>query len=270
MSIHLSHFRLTPQILKTLIEYLEELQLSKSYSTVEGYSYDISKFIEYMLDQGMRRLATLKSQNIISYLTYCKDYKSEATINRYYMSLRSFCAFLLKRKYIKEDIIEEITVPAAKQKAPKILTEDEIEALISATDLDTEAGLRDRAILELFYSSGLRVSELCDLSFEDISANSVRIVSGKGSKTRTIPMTHGCRKWIDQYIEKYRGKEEGYLFLTLQGKKLNRHVVFKMVAKNAQKAGLERTTPHSLRHACATHLLDSGAELFKLLLHLLT
>ena len=181
--------------------------------------------------------------------------KSASTVNRYFMSIRSFCAFLRKRKHIADDLTEDISIPVAKQKAPRILTIQEIEKLLTQPE-----NLRDKAILELLYSSGLRASELCDLSLEDLGQDNIRVVCGKRGKTRTVPMTQAAIRAIEAYVQE-RGKEEGYLFLTLNRKQLRRQVVCKMIERNARKAGLERVTTHSLRHACATHLLDSGADL---------
>ena len=206
------HSPITQQTLTILSEYIDDLSLSKSDLTVSAYSYDITKFLEFISEKGIKRVSSIKPSIIVAYLSSCKGVKSASTVNRYFMSIRSFCAFLRKRKHVAEDLTQDISIPAAKQKAPRILTIQEIEKLLNQPE-----NLRDKAILELLYSSGLCASELCDLSLEDLGQDNIRVVCGKRGKTRTVPMTQAAIRAIEAYVQE-RGKEEGYLFLTLNRK----------------------------------------------------
>jgi integrase/recombinase XerD len=131
--------------------------------------------------------------------------------------------------------------------------------------VNTESGLRDRAMIELLYSSGLRATEICDLKLNHISDMQVMVKCGKRGKTRTIPMTEQAYQWINTYVEKHRKErfshDQGLLFVTLQGKPIRRQFLFLMIKDYVCKADLQEITPHTLRHACATHLLDQGADL---------
>jgi integrase/recombinase XerD len=168
---------------------------------------------------------------------------------------------LRKNKIVAHDITEDVSPPKMRQKAPRIPTFEEIKVLLEQPNVENESGLRDRAILDLLYSSGLRASELCDLRLEDIGANQVRVSCGKRGKTRTVPMTGSAHKWVMEYVEKYRGRDSGFLFRTLQCKQIRRQLLCRIVVDYANKAGIDGVTTHTLRHACATHLLDHGADL---------
>lgn len=237
--------------------------MTKGEQTIEAYTRDIASFLDYAHEKGVKRIKQLTPEIINAYLGLAKRAsKSEATIRRYYMSIRSFYRFLRRIKAIDSDFIEGVQVPRHKIKAPRIPTKEEVGRMLDLPDTTQETGARDKAMLELIYSSGLRASELCDLEFKDYGGNCVTVISGKGEKTRTVPITEEARKWISLYIIGYRGTEEGFLFITQAHKKgINRRLLAEIVGRYAKKARLEGLTPHTLRHACATHLLDAGADL---------
>lgn len=250
-----------PQILNwmklLLDEYKQRITLDKSKKTVEAYSRDILCFFEYLQLKGVKRLGQLKSTMIVSYLGYQKSLnKSDATVNRYCMSLKSFFNYLRITRAIQDDMMLNVPIPRIKQKAPYVPSLCEIEALLAIP-----SSLRDKAILELLYSSGLRASEVCDLDIRDTLGMQLIVRRGKGDKARTIPMTQGAYNTIATYIQQERGTEPGPLFQTLMGKKLRRQLLCKMVTQYGKKAGIESISTHTLRHACATHLLDKGADL---------
>jgi integrase/recombinase XerD len=254
-----------PQILAWMQEllnnYTEQISLSKSKQTVEAYKLDIIRFLEYLQGKGLKRITNLKGQNIVSYLGYQKSLgKGNASVNRYYMAIRSFCRYLRITRVIVEDICLEVSAPMFKQKAPYVPNLCEIEALLATPDLNTLAGRRDKAILELLYSSGLRASELCELEVKDVLGLQITVRCGKRGKTRTIPMTQEASNAIARYMQD-RGTQQGALFQTIMGKRIRRQLLCKMVGTYARKAGIEGITTHTLRHACATHLLDQGADL---------
>ena len=150
--------------------------------------------------------------------------------------------------------------PKIVNKAPRIPTRDEVEILLGQPDILTESGLRDKAMLELMYSSGLRASELCDLKIDHVQPGSVMISCGKRGKTRTIPVNDRASFWIAKYLE-VRKRGPGPFFRTVLKKPLKRQLLHVIVRSYAKQAGLEKLTPHTIRHAFATHLLDAGADL---------
>lgn len=236
--------------------------LSKSKPTVDAYRYDITKFLEYLHNKNIKRMSSIKPMHIVDYLGYCKTSgKSDSSINRYYMAIRSYCRYLRRTKSIQFDLTEDITPPKNRQKAPRVPSVEEVALIISQPKTHTESGTRDRAILELLYSSGLRASELCDLELKDTLDKQVLVRCGKRGKTRSVPITSEAHYWISRYIEDYRGRMPGYLFQTKRCKQIRRQLLCAMVANYAEKAGIEGVTTHTMRHACATHLLDEGADL---------
>lgn len=247
---------------ETLNSFISQLALSKSLPTVNAYHYDVGNFLHYLASKNVKRMSSIKATHIIDYLGDCKQRgKSDASINRYYMAIRSYCRFLRRSKIVQFDLTEDITPPRNNLKAPYVPTMQEINKILEVPNKATESGTRDIAILELLYSSGLRASELCDLHLEDFKEKCVLVKCGKRSKTRTVPLTQEATLSINAYIEQYRGKKAGYLFQTVKGKQLRRQLLCALVVAYAGKAGLEGVTTHTLRHACATHLLDQGADL---------
>ena len=247
---------------EALQAYVDELYLSKSKLTVDAYNMDVSHFLLWLKEKGVKRISSLRSEHIVSYLGWQKGCgKSDSSINRYYMSIRSFCRFLRRSRRIADDLTLDIQAPKINLKAPRIPTKEEIAHILTQPDMQTEPGIRDKAILELLYSSGLRASELCDLHLEDFKNNCVVVKCGKGSKTRTVPVTEEAASSIETYLERYRGKSPGLLFQTVLGKQIRRQLLGDIVMQHAKNAGIEGVTPHTLRHACATHLLDEGADL---------
>lgn len=248
-------------IKQSLDSYLAIIKVTMSEPSVLAYKYDIGRFLEYLLEQGVRRVSGIKTLHITNYLGFCKDCgKSDSSINRYFMAISSYCAFLRRTKQVEVNLTEDVQAPRAVQKAPKILTRSQIEAMINSPDLETWKGTRDKAILELLYSSGLRVSELCDLDLSDFNNESIQVREGKRGKTRTIPMTEQAIMALQAYLNEYRDDSEGPLFLTQFGQRVNRQRVSELVGMYARKAGVKGVTAHTLRHTCATHFLDAGAD----------
>jgi integrase/recombinase XerD len=247
---------------EALLNYVMEIASGKAPLTVEAYKHDVSRLVDWLDERRIKNVKAFKSEAIRGYLLNAKEEgKSDSTLNRYYMSIKSFCRFLRKIKAISVDLTEDITPPRNIQKAPNVPTAEEVERLIDQPNCLTPSGVRDKAILELLYSSGLRASELCDLELKDVHKEQVIVRCGKRSKTRAIPITEKAYRAIMHYIDFHRGKQAGILFLTLMGKRINRNLLCAMVAHYARKAEIEGVTTHSLRHACASHLLDNGADL---------
>jgi integrase/recombinase XerD len=240
------------------MQWTEELTLDVSEETAKAYHRDVNNWLEWL---PVKKLDKVTPQHITSYLAQEKQAgKSDASLNRYYMSIRSFCRYIRKTKAITDDLTQDIKAPRNNLKAPNVPSMTQVDRILAQPNVKTESGLRDRAILELLYSSGLRASELSDLTTRDIVGDSVIVRCGKRDKTRTVPLTTAARHWISKYMQK-RGKDYGYLFLTLNRKQLRRQLLFAIVRDYANKAGVAQVSTHTMRHACATHLLDQGADI---------
>lgn len=247
---------------ESLDKFIAELSLSKSAPTVDAYRYDVAKFLEWLNGNSVKRISSMRASHVVDYLGYCKKSgKSDASVNRYYMAIRAYCRFLRRTKKIDIDLTEDVTPPRFSSKAPYVPSIEEIDKLLAAPNLETESGVRDLAILELLYSSGLRASELCDLQLEDFKDSGIVVKCGKRGKARTVPITLEAKGAILHYIEKHRGKKAGNLFQTKQRKKIRRQLLCAIVMGYAKQVGIDSVTTHTLRHACATHLLDEGADL---------
>jgi integrase/recombinase XerD len=190
------------------------------------------------------------------------------SIARRLTTIRNFYGFLLREGEIESDPSEHLRSPKQWQTIPKFLNLKEIEAIIAATDLSRPNGLRDRAMIELLYATGLRVTELCRLGFGDLNAElGVLRTTGKGNKQRLVPAGSSAIKAVEQYVKEGRpallkGRASRYLFVTARGGCLTRQGFWKLLAGYGRKAGIFRgLTPHVLRHSFATHLLEGGADL---------
>ena len=237
---------LSPQ---TWVSYLEDLQAFFNYfsdkkDTGDLLETDLYEFLKFELSLG----------------------KSVSTALRRLSSTRSFYLFLKKEGYFTGNI-PDIETPKKPKHLPNCLSEEEIDRLLEAPDLTSPSGIRDRAMLETMYSSGLRVSELLNLKRGQVNLNKCIItVFGKGAKERKVPIAEYAVEYIKKYINEVRNKSEfkksDYLFLNRSGNPLSRVYFFKKVREYAELAGIEITiSPHTLRHSFATHLLNHGAQL---------
>lgn len=245
-----------------LDSFVSELSSSSSKCTATSYHTDLRYFLDYVASKGIKRSKSVKAQHVMTYLGMRRQLgKSDSSVTRAYMAIRGYFKFLRRLKVIDEDPTLDLKAPRNKRKAPYVPSMDEIERLIAQPDVNTEKGTRDRAMLELLYSSGLRASELCGLKLQNVYARQVLVSCGKGGKSRSVPLTDEAIHWIGQYVEQYRGGEAGPLFQTLEGRTMKQNFLRNTIIRYAAAAGLEDVTTHTLRHACATHLLDSGADL---------
>jgi integrase/recombinase XerD len=250
-----------------LNRYLNYLTVEKGLSanTLESYSRDLKKFIAFLEDRN-RGLSDFSRADISSFIEQLRnDGLQSSSIARMTAALRGFCKFLLTEGLKDDDPVENISSPRGWKKIPRIIGVEDMLHL-----LDKPAGKplssRDRAILEIIYSSGLRASELVNLKVDDINFEAGFItVRGKGSKERIVPVNEEALKRINEYMEDSRprllsGRNSPYLFLARGGKKMTRQRLWQIIKTYA--AGLsENITPHTLRHCFASHLLDGGADL---------
>ena len=236
-------------------------------NTLKAYSQDLSLFYIYLLEKKEGDLHKITEKVLVAFFEDLenKNY-SKSSSYRILISIKMYFRFLRKEGLLHHDPTLHLQPPKLWQKIPDILTEDEVERLLQAPNLETLIGLRDKAFLEVLYGSGLRVSEVCSLNLYDIKEQSIRVV-GKGSKERVIPIAKVAVKAVDEYIlNDHRGqikdKQGEPLFLTLSGKRIDRVTIWARVKYYAKIIGVTKNiSPHSLRHSFATHLLNHGADL---------
>ncbi len=247
-------------------EFCDYLLIDKHYSnnTIESYKRDLIKFYDY----NKKDIKNIDKDDIKSYLKYLNDNKmDERSIARNISSLKSFYKFLIINKIIKNNPVESISLPKLGKKLPNTLSEEDINKLLDIK-LNDNFSYRNKAMLELMYATGLRVSELVNLKVYDVNLDEAIVKTmGKGSKERIIPIGDYALNSLKVYIDEYRSslfKREvnDYLFLNNHGKKMTRQGFFKIIKKLASEQGIKKDfSPHTLRHSFATHLLSHGADL---------
>lgn len=243
---------------------LVEKGLSKQ--TVKNYLDDLKQFFLYFKDY--KYVEDLSGGDLRIFLAYeISSGKSISTALRRLSSTKSFFYFLKQEGYFYDEI-PEVETPKKPSRLPICLSLEEVEALLEAPDLKTDTGIRDRAMLELMYASGLRVSELLALEKKNLNiSKGIVIVFGKGAKERKVPVGEFAMEYVTNYIDKVRykyakGSSTKYLFLNKKGEPLSRIYFFKQIRKYALLAGINKTiSPHTLRHCFATHMLEGGAQL---------
>ncbi len=255
-----------------LKDYMHYMLVEKglSQNTIVSYERDLKSYIKYLQKvEQISSLAEVTRLHIIGFLQGLKDAnKSSKTIARHIASVRSFHQFLLRERVVERDPSVHIETPQGERKLPKVLSVAEVEALLDAPKQGGAFGLRDKAMLELLYATGLRVSELIQLDISDIhlTMGFVRCL-GKGRKERIIPLGNLAIEAVGRYIERGRRELLGKnatdaLFLNLRGERLSRQGFWKILKGMAKEARIEKElTPHTLRHSFATHLLENGADL---------
>lgn len=247
--------------------FFQYLTVEKGVSkqTLSAYADDLKQFFAVFKDK--HSTDDLLVSDLTDFIKIqSKMNRANATILRRLSSTKHFYRFLEKEK-ILNDSVPRIDSPRAIKKLPVTLSVEEVEALLEAPDLEKPEGLRDKAMLELMYSSGLRVSELIDLERSNVNfQHGIITIYGKGNKERRVPIGEFALEYLVKYLEDVRvnnvGKDTKFLFLNRYGKPLSRQYFFRQVKKYATYAGIkEDISPHTLRHSFATHMLDNGAEL---------
>lgn len=237
-----------------------------SSHTLEAYGRDVQQLISYLKGIGIASCEEIKTEHIIAYLAAKKLAGSAtATLYRKTMAIKEFFRFLLREERLLVNITHHLETPAMWQLIPEVLTGEEVERLLAQPDPTTCEGARDRAIIEVLYATGLRVSELCGLDIYHVDEACVRTL-GKGSKERLVPIGKPALAAIDHYLIHFRSQSESEkqaaLFVTAKGKRITRSLVWGLIKEYAKSAGISKNiSPHTLRHSFATHLLDHGADL---------
>lgn len=250
-----------------LREYLSYLQVEKGLAknSLESYQRDLAK-LKNWVDKNNFDLLMLTRKDLREWLIdLAGENLSENSKRRIVSALRGFYKFLMFDGHIKKNPAEDLVAPQKGFYLPNFLNQTDIEKLLLVPDVSGEIGLRDRAILELMYACGLRVSEAVDLKISDVELDAgILTCTGKGSKTRKIPIGTSAVGWLKSYLVLRRRKENSEiqnLFVTSLGRSINRQIIFLFIKEYAEKAGLQDVSPHTLRHSFATHLIQNSADI---------
>ena len=239
-----------------------------SQNTLESYIRDVRMFCTYLQKRKLS-IENVTKTIIIAYIIFLqKEGRTTSTISRHMASLRCYFNYLVDNKYIKTNPTLNLESPKVERKLPSVLTKREVEKLLEQPDLNDVKGARDKAMLELLYATGIRVSELISLNIDDIDIeNGLLFCKNSSGKSRTIPIGTYCLKYIKLFLNEYRdglnpSDDEKALFLNLHGERMTRQGFWKIVKYYTQKANINKSiTPHTLRHSFAVHLIENGADL---------
>lgn len=247
--------------------YLHNIKKT-SENTQMSYHRDLVKVKNYMQEQGIADVKKITATNLNSYILYLEKNKfSAATISRNIASLKAFYHYMCKEGMVAEDITEVLHAPKIEKKMPGILSTEEVVRLLEQPSGDSSKEIRDKAMLELLYATGIRVTELITLKVSDINMQMGYIVCKDSDKERIIPFGNAARDALIRYLQKARpaivtDSESEYLFANCSGQPMSRQGFWKLVKFYAKRAGIvSDITPHTLRHSFAVHLVENGADL---------
>ncbi len=256
------------QSLDRFLNYLiVEKGLSKN--TIEAYSHGLNRFLNYLRRKGMEEVREISKLDIREFLLFLKKKGlSSKTLARNLVSIRVFMRFLTEESILSANPAEEIESPKTAKTLPEILSLEEVETLLEQPDTQIPQGMRDRAMLEMLYATGMRVSELTQLQVNHVHLEAGYVlIYGKGSKERIVPIGNEAMKWARRYMGETRERllkkrESPFLFVNRSGKPMSRQHFWKSIKAYGRRAGIrKRIAPHLLRHSFASHLLERGADL---------
>nr|WP_280529287.1 site-specific tyrosine recombinase XerD [Saccharibacillus endophyticus] len=249
------------------ITYMSE-EKGRSASTLESYRRDLAQFIAFAEGRGVTAVDEVRKSHIAAYLNEMKrSGKASSTVIRASVSIRSFFHYLIRQSLVMQDPSMDLDTPKPEKKLPVVLTVAEVERLLGAPDLSGAQGVRDKAMLEALYATGIRVSELISLNLGDIDLELKFLRCGAAGKERIVPIGRMTAEAVSAYLGPMRDQlvkrsGEEALFLNQLGTRLTRQGFWKIIKKYASAAGIETDiTPHTLRHSFAAHLLENGADL---------
>ena len=248
-------------------EYLSYCRVEKGLAanSIDSYATDLARLGDWSEKNG-EELLELTRKHLREWLIDLSAEKlSENSKRRLISAVRGFYKFLMFDGHVKHNPAEDLVAPQKGVYLPRFLNRSEIESLLAVPDTSTEIGLRDRAILELMYSSGLRVSEAANVKINDIDLDGgILTTTGKGSKTRRVPVGSSAIEWVKSYLAVRRKKENieiDNLFLNASGSPIDRQIIYVSITQYADKCGLKGVSPHTLRHSFATHLVQNNADI---------
>lgn len=243
----------------------------KSANTVESYSRDVMQYLTYLKELGITDIRKTTKTTVLSYLIELKKKgRAASTLSRALASLRSFYMYLLQNGDVDADPTVSLIAPPIEKKPPTVLTNEEVELLMEQPRLTDSKGIRDKAMLEVLYATGIRVSELIGLDIDDVNVTMGFVRCGRNRSERTVPMGHKAAEALGEYLKKSRGmlvkdSSERALFVNCSGSRMSRQGFWKVIKHYQHTAGIgKEITPHSLRHSFAAHLVENGADLYSI------
>lgn len=254
------------QRINEFVDYLTNVKRA-SKNTIASYKRDLIKLNNFLTDSGCNEIDKITSTNLNSYILMIeKQGMSTATVSRNIASIKSFFLYLLKQGVISEDPSETLKPPRIEKKAPTILTIEEINLLLEQPNGTTPKEIRDKAMLELLYATGMRVSELISLKVEDVNLSMGYLLCHDENKERIIPFTNETKEALHNYMTNAREimckDDQEFLFTNCQGSPMTRQGFWKIIKYYSAKAGIKKDiTPHTIRHSFAMHLVNNGADL---------
>ncbi|MBQ9438892.1 MAG: site-specific tyrosine recombinase XerD [Lachnospiraceae bacterium] len=255
------------QRIDKFITYLHDVKKT-STNTELSYKRDLMKLVSFLKSRGIQRIQEVEREHLVAYVEYMRGMNAaSSSISRSIASIKSFYHYLKKEGIVAEDISDAIKSPKIEKKAPEIMTRDEVARLLEMPSGDDPKELRDKAMLELLYATGIRVSELITLTVGDVNFQMNYITCKSGSHERSIPFGNTAKASLLRYLEQGReamieDREERSLFTNMSGKPMSRQGFWKLIKFYAKKAGITADiTPHTLRHSFAAHLVENGADL---------
>jgi integrase/recombinase XerD len=256
------------QLLDQFLHYLV-VEKGLSQNTIEAYSHSLARFFDHLREKKIQNVRDISKFDVQGFLLALKKKNlGTKSIVRNLVAIRSFFRFLIQEGILETNPVENLESPKVAKTLPEILSLKEIEQILEQPNVQTPLGVRDRAMLEMLYATGMRVSELTHLPTHQVNLEGGYVLLyGKGSKERIVPLGSEAMKWVALYLKASRGtlskgKESPSLFINRLGKEMSRQRFWKNLKGYAQRAGLhKRITPHLLRHSFASHLLERGADL---------
>lgn len=255
------------QAIEAFMSYLHNIK-KVSENTRQSYHRDLCKFQDFLMQADVTKVQDITPTNLNSFVLYLeKQHFSAATISRMIASIKGFYHFLYKEHLVSEDISDTLKAPKVTKKMPEIMSVSEVDKFLAQPSGNSPKEIRDKAMLELLYATGLRVSEMITLKLTDINLKMGFVICREHAKERVVPFGNKARNALLQYLEQVRGdmllaQEEDILFVNCSGKPMSRQGFWKLVKAYAAKAGItSEITPHTLRHSFAAHLVENGADL---------
>ena len=252
--------------IREFISYLHNRKRT-SMNTEVSYQRDLKKLVVFLSDRGIQNVEEIHELDLEAYLQYMENGKfASSSISRSVASIRAFFQYLYKEGKIRADVSEKLRSPKVEKKLPEILSVEEVDRLLRQPNISTPKGMRDIAMLELLYATGMRVSEIIHLQVTDLNLNLGYVVCHDGDKERVLPIGSISRQALRRYLDQARGvfvknPEEQARFTNCNGRRMSRQGFWKMLKGYADEAGIKRDiTPHTLRHSFAVHMLQNGAD----------
>jgi len=253
--------------INAFISYLHNIKKT-SNNTELSYRRDLGKMCQYLEEKGITKVTDITEEVLNSYIVYLEENQfAAATISRNVASIKAFYHYLMKEGLVTKDVSESLKAPKIEKKMPEILTPEEVIWLLEQPKGDTPKEIRDKAMLELLYATGIRVTELITLKVSDVNMQMGFIICRDGSKERVIPFGAAAKKAMTNYLDKARNVmlfdlQSDILFVNCSGQPMSRQGFWKLIKYYAKKAGIiADITPHTLRHSFAAHLVENGADL---------